>query len=104
MTTEDPMAPGPVDVSTWPCRMRPSSWYPSRAGTGAFVTRFRSLRHRLAEQAWAGRKTTASAYDALIAAVAVANGLPVYTCNAADFDGIDGLHVVPVSVADEVTA
>ena len=42
--------------------------------------------------------------SALIAAVAVANGLPVYTCNADDFDGIDGLHVVPVSVADEVTA
>jgi predicted nucleic acid-binding protein len=51
----------------------------------------------------AGRKTTARAYDALIAAVAVANGLPVYTCNADDFDGIDDLHVVPVSVADEVT-
>ena len=42
--------------------------------------------------------------DDLLAAVAVANGLPVYTCNADDFDGIDGLHVVPVSVVDEVTA
>jgi hypothetical protein len=28
---------------------------------------------------------------------AVANDLPVYTCNADDFDGIDGLEVVPVS-------
>lgn len=41
-----------------------------------------------------GRKTTARAYDALIAATA--NDLPVYTCNAADFQGIEGLHVVPV--------
>ena len=43
-----------------------------------------------------GRKTTARASDALIAATAMANGLPVYTCNAADFEGIDGLQVVPV--------
>jgi len=26
----------------------------------------------------------------------MAHGLPVYTCNAADFAGIDGLHVIPV--------
>jgi tRNA(fMet)-specific endonuclease VapC len=44
-----------------------------------------------------GRKTAARAYDALIAATAIAHGLPVYTCNPADFDGIDGLHVVPVT-------
>jgi tRNA(fMet)-specific endonuclease VapC len=43
-----------------------------------------------------GRKSAARAYDALIAATAVAHGLPVYTCNAADFEGIDGLDVVPV--------
>ena len=43
-----------------------------------------------------GRKTAARAYDALIAATAMAHGLPVYTCNAADFDGIHGLRVVPV--------
>jgi tRNA(fMet)-specific endonuclease VapC len=35
-----------------------------------------------------GRKTKARAYDALIAATAMAHGLPVYTCNAADFDGV----------------
>lgn len=43
-----------------------------------------------------GRKTAARAYDVLIAATAMAHGLPVYTCNAADFEGIDGLHVIPV--------
>ena len=44
------------------------------------------------------RKTAARAYDALIAATAMANGLPVYTCNAADFDGIEGLQVVPLTL------
>lgn len=46
----------------------------------------------------AGRKTRARAYDAMIAATAIANELPVYTCNPADFAGIDGLEVVPVPV------
>ncbi len=46
----------------------------------------------------AGRKPSARAYDAMIAATALANSLPVYTCNPADFAGIDGLTVVPVSV------
>lgn len=44
----------------------------------------------------AGRKTAARAYDAMIAATAVANGLPVYTCDPADFSGIDDLVVIPV--------
>jgi tRNA(fMet)-specific endonuclease VapC len=43
-----------------------------------------------------GRKTTARSHDAMIAAVAIANGLPVYTCNPDDFAGIDGLDVVAV--------
>jgi tRNA(fMet)-specific endonuclease VapC len=43
-----------------------------------------------------GRKTAARAYDAMIAATAVANDLPLYTCNPADFSGIDGLTVVAV--------
>jgi predicted nucleic acid-binding protein len=43
-----------------------------------------------------GRKPTARTYDAMIAATAIANGLPLYTCNARDFDGIDGLSVVAV--------
>lgn len=43
-----------------------------------------------------GRKPAARAYDALIAATALANALPVYTCNPADFSGIDELEVVAV--------
>ncbi len=42
----------------------------------------------------AGRKPAARAYDAMIAAIALANHLPVYTCNPSDFAGIDGLEVV----------
>jgi len=34
-----------------------------------------------------GRKTAARAYDAMIAATAVANGLPVCTCKPSDFAG-----------------
>jgi predicted nucleic acid-binding protein len=44
----------------------------------------------------AGRKTTARAYDAMIAATAIANNLPLFTCNPSDFAGIDGLTVVSV--------
>jgi len=43
-----------------------------------------------------GRKPAARAFDALIAATAIANGLPVHTRNPADFAGIDGLTVVEV--------
>ncbi len=45
----------------------------------------------------AGRKRAARAFNALIAAVAIARGLPVYTCNPGDFEGIDGLEVVGVA-------
>ena len=38
-----------------------------------------------------GRKPAARSYDAMIAATAIANDLPVYTCNPDDFAGIDGL-------------
>lgn len=44
----------------------------------------------------AGRKPAARAYDAMIAATAIANGLPVHTCNPADFNGIERLTVVVV--------
>ena len=60
-----------------------------RASARAFGQVAASLRR-------SGRKTVARAYDALIAATAMAHGLPVYTCNVADFDGIEGLHVIPV--------
>lgn len=41
----------------------------------------------------AGRKPAARAYDALIAAAALARGLPLYTANPGDFEGIDGLDL-----------
>lgn len=43
-----------------------------------------------------GRKTSARSYDAMIAAVAIANGLALHTSNPDDFEGIDGLQVVVV--------
>lgn len=48
----------------------------------------------------AGRKPAARAYDAMIAAVCVANDLPLHTCNADDFSDIDGLVVVDVPHPD----
>ena len=44
-----------------------------------------------------GRKATARAYDALIAATALANDMPVFTRNVSDFMGIDPLTVVHVA-------
>lgn len=48
----------------------------------------------------AGRKPAARAYDAMIAATAIANGFPVHTCNPSDFTGIEGLTVVAVPHPD----
>ncbi len=45
-----------------------------------------------------GRKPAARAYDAMIAAIAVAHDLPVFTCNPGDFRDIEGLDVVEVDV------
>jgi tRNA(fMet)-specific endonuclease VapC len=45
-----------------------------------------------------GRKASARTYDAMIAATALANDLPLYTCNPADFSGIDELDIVAVPV------
>jgi predicted nucleic acid-binding protein len=41
-----------------------------------------------------GRKPSARAFDALIAAMAIANGLPLYSCNPRDYAGIEGLELV----------
>lgn len=48
----------------------------------------------------AGRKPAVRAYDAMIAAIAVASGLPVHTCNPTDFSQIDDLTVVAVPHPD----
>ncbi len=48
----------------------------------------------------AGRKAHSHTFDAMIAAIAVANGLPLYTCNPRDFEGIDELEVMPVPLPD----
>lgn len=48
----------------------------------------------------AGRKPAARSYDAMIAAVAVVNDLPLYTCNPADFDGIEQLDVIGIPHPD----
>ena len=48
----------------------------------------------------AGRKPTARSFDALIAATAQAHQIPVFTCNARDFEGIAELHVIAVPVDD----
>ena len=52
----------------------------------------------------AGRKPAARAYDALIAAVALANQLPLYTVNPSDFQGIDGLTIRAIPHPDAATA
>jgi len=44
-----------------------------------------------------GRKTQARAFDALIAATALAHNLPLYTRNVQDFEGINGLDLRPVT-------
>jgi hypothetical protein len=51
-----------------------------------------------------GRKASARAYDAMIAAVAVANELPLFTCNPADFTAIEGLTVVAIPHPGLLTA
>lgn len=51
-----------------------------------------------------GRKRAARAYDALIAATAISNGLPLYTANSADFEGITGLEIISVPVQGAVSS
>jgi predicted nucleic acid-binding protein len=47
-----------------------------------------------------GRKQSARAFDALIAATAIANELPLYTCNPRDYAGIDALSIVALPHPD----
>ena len=47
-----------------------------------------------------GRKPAARAYDALIAASAIAYGLPLYSCSPADFDTIPQLDLRTVPHPD----
>ena len=47
-----------------------------------------------------GRKPAARAFDALIAATAIAHDLPLFTCNPADFDGIPRLDLRAVPHPD----
>jgi predicted nucleic acid-binding protein len=50
-----------------------------------------------------GRKPAARAYDALIAATALANDLPVFTTHPRDFEDIEGVEVVTVVLAEAET-
>ena len=47
-----------------------------------------------------GRQVRPRALDVLIASVAVANDLPLYTCTPSDFTGIEGLTLVAVPHPD----
>lgn len=60
------------------------------------VAAARSFGHVAAALRCAGRKAKARTFDAMVAAIALANDLPVYTCNPDDFSGIDGLEVIAV--------
>ena len=48
-----------------------------------------------------GRKVQARSYDAMIAATAIANDLPLYTVNPDDISGIEGLAIRPVTHPDQ---
>ncbi len=52
----------------------------------------------------AGRTVQARAYDAMIAAIAIANDLPLYTVNPTDFEGINELDVRSIPHPDQRAA
>jgi len=66
------------------------------AAARAFGRVAASLRH-------AGRKPAARAYDAQIAAIAIAHQLPLYTCNPRDFALIPDLDLRAVEVRSRDT-
>lgn len=47
-----------------------------------------------------GRKSSARAFDAMIAAMAISNDLPLFTCNPSDFENIDDLDLRPIPHPD----
>lgn len=49
----------------------------------------------------AGRKVQARAYDAMIAATALAHDLPLYTVNPADFQGVADLDLRTIAHPDQ---
>lgn len=63
------------------------------AAARAFGQVAASLRH-------AGRKVQARSYDAMIAAIAIANRMPLYTVNPAGFEGIAELDLRRVTHPD----
>jgi predicted nucleic acid-binding protein len=50
-----------------------------------------------AELRRSGRTARARSFDAMIAAMALSRGLPVFTANPEDFSGIEGLEVVTIA-------
>jgi len=49
-----------------------------------------------------GRKRSARAFEAMIAATAIANDLPLFTCNPSDFENIDDLDLRPIPLPNGV--
>lgn len=49
-----------------------------------------------------GGKSSARAFDAMIAATAIANDLPLFTCNPSDFENIDELDLRPIPHPDQL--
>lgn len=62
--------------------------------TSECARQFGLVRAALAQS---GRKSAARSYDALIAASALAYGLPLYTSNTRDFAEVPGLDLRPVA-------
>src|SRR5579859_3725194 len=88
-TTDDERAARQAQVQQAEADFDPLSFDASAARTFGRVAA--SLRR-------AGRKPSARAYDAMIAATAMSKNLPIYTCNPSDFAGIDGLTVIAIPV------
>lgn len=60
------------------------------------VSAARAFGRVAAELRRSGRKGKARSFDAMIAATAIARELPLFTANAEDFTGLQGLEVVRI--------